>query len=80
MKSVEEQIKEYREKLEQINQELEVLEMEKQEILKAYEKADEKQRKVIAKEMQASELRFKNLCAEIISLSAKVKKLKNSIN
>ncbi len=80
MKSVEEQIKEFKQKLERINQELEVLEMEKQEILKVFEKADENQRKVIAKEMKASEQRFKNLCDEIISLSASVKKLKSTIN
>ena len=76
MKSVEEQIKQYRLELEKISQELEVLEMEKQEILKAYEKADKKQKEAILKEMQKSEQRFKTLCETMISLSAKVKKLK----
>ena len=76
MKSIEEQIKQYRLELEKISQELEVLEMEKQEILKAFEKADNKQKEAIFKEMQKSEQRFKALCEKIISLSAKVKKLK----
>ncbi len=78
MKSVEEQIKEFRAELDKINQELEVLEMEKQEILKAFEKADERQRKVVAKEMQASERRFRELYEQMISLSAGVKKLKKA--
>ena len=61
------------EKLEQ----LEVLEVEKKKIISMYEQANIAQKKLLEVEMKKSEEKYKNLCNEVLTLSDKVKKLKD---
>ena len=61
------------EKLEQ----LEVLEVEKKTIISMYEQANIVQKKLLEVEMKKSEEKYKNLCDEVLTLSDKVKKLKD---
>lgn len=74
--SVEQKLKEYTSKLAEINKSLKTLEKEKQEIIKAYNEADEKEKENITNKMKESEEKFKELCDSIFELYAKVKKLK----
>lgn len=60
------------EKLEQ----LDVLETEKKEIISMHEKAKPAEKMLLEVEMKKSEEKYKNLCDEVLTLSEKVKKLK----
>lgn len=77
MENIEEILQETTEQLNLLKEELNLLEIEKQEIIKAYQGADNKSRKKIEKQMKESEKSFEILLKEVLALSAKIRKLKN---
>lgn len=77
MESIEEILQETTELLNLLKEELNLLEIEKQEIIKAYQSADDKSRKKIEKQMKESEKSFETLLKEVLALSSKIRKLKN---
>lgn len=77
MENIEEILQETTELLNLLKEELNLLEIEKQEIIKAYQGADDKSRKKIEKQMKESEKSFETLLKEVLALSSKIRKLKN---
>ena len=77
MENIEEILQETTAQLNLLKEELNLLEIEKQEIIKAYQGADNKSRKKIEKQMKESEKSFEILLKEVLALSAKIRKLKN---
>lgn len=77
MENIEEILQETTELLNLLKEELNLLEIEKQEIIKAYQSADDKSRKKIEKQMKESEKSFETLLKEVLALSSKIRKLKN---
>lgn len=77
MENIEEILQETTAHLQALEEELNLLEREKQEIIKAYQGADDKSRKKIEKQMKESEKSFEILLKEVLALSAKIRKLKN---
>lgn len=77
MENIEEILQETTELLNLLKEELNLLEIEKQEIIKAYQSADDKSRKKIEKQMKESEKSFEILLKEVLALSSKIRKLKN---
>lgn len=77
MENIEEILLSYTKQLNALEEELNLLEREKQEIIKAYQGADDKSRKKIEKQMKESEKSFEILLKEVLALSSKIRKLKN---
>lgn len=77
MENIEEILQETTAHLQALEEELNLLEIEKQEIIKAYQSADDKNRKKIEAHMKQSEESFELLLKEVLALSAKIRKLKN---
>ncbi len=77
MENIEEILQETTAQLNLLKEELNLLEREKQEIIKAYQSADDNSRKKIEKQMKESEKSFETLLKEVLALSSKIRKLKN---
>ncbi len=77
MENIEEILQETTAHLQALEEELNLLEKEKQEIIRAYQSADDKSRKKIEKQMKESEKSFETLLKEVLALSSKIRKLKN---
>jgi hypothetical protein len=76
MTTVEKRLKNASERLNLKLKELEVLDIEKQDIMKRYEKASSKEREAIQVEMAESIERYKNLADEVHKIHSEVKSLR----
>ena len=78
MKNINKHIKDTTIILNNIINELDLLELEKKQILERYQNAKPEEKPLIEQEMIESEKKFENLYEAITALSDKVKKLKNN--
>ncbi len=79
MKDAKAQVENFKKKLADVKLELQALQVEKEELLKAYNNANEKEKQAIIKEMKASEQRFKDLCDRAEELARQVHKFNQTI-
>ena len=76
MEDIEIKLKTLKNTLNERLKELEILEIEKNDIMDRYSKANKAERAIIEKEMRLSEESFKSLSENVLSITQEIKKLK----